>query len=120
MGSICKCPTLDSKTCQSEVTFTSKNMMSQGQEKFNNQFVSPFQDQRFRTFYIIYPKNENDLVQLLEQLQVLNQDQLFEIEEYYQQSQENERNEVNSHFNLNCISDGSFNYIHLTSNQEKK
>ncbi|CAD8164535.1 unnamed protein product [Paramecium pentaurelia] len=117
MGSICKCQAFDLQSCQNELTFASKNKRQQEQMILKNKLGVPFQDENLKVFYIIYPKNENDFVQLFKQLEVINKNEQYEIEEYYQVSQRSQNNEIDSNFNLNGVSDGSFKQMHLTSDK---
>ncbi|CAK74808.1 unnamed protein product (macronuclear) [Paramecium tetraurelia] len=120
MGSICKCQTFDLKSCQNEITITSKNTQKQEQRTLKKKISNSFQDQNLKVFYIVYPKNENDFAQLFKQLEVINKNEQYEIEEYYQESQGSQIEEIESYFNLNGLSVGSFKQMQITSDKEQK
>ncbi|CAD8160897.1 unnamed protein product [Paramecium octaurelia] len=120
MGSICQCQTFDLKSCQNEITIASKNTKKQEQRTVKKKISTPYQDQNLKVFYIIYPKNEHDFVQLVKQLEVINKNEQYEIEEYCQVSQGSQIEEIESYFNLNGLSVGSFKQMHITSDKEQK
>ncbi|CAD8149507.1 unnamed protein product [Paramecium octaurelia] len=118
MGSTCKCEFRKNETPESEITYLSKNKHFKQQKKLNDQPTMACLMQNVRAFYIIYPKKNENLIQLQQHLQEINKHDEFEIEECFELISDNSYHNVESCFNINGISYGSFKMINPTSEKE--
>ncbi|CAD8099861.1 unnamed protein product [Paramecium sonneborni] len=64
-------------------------------------------------FFIIYPKNQNQRNDLILQLQDLNRNNNYFIEEYSQMISQSIENQYESYFSLDGLSEGSFNVFRI-------
>ncbi|CAK90479.1 unnamed protein product (macronuclear) [Paramecium tetraurelia] len=89
-----------------------KYRMCSKSNKSRNATNSPITIERPH-FFIIYPKNENQLNDLVLQLQNLNRNNNYFIEEYSQMTSQQEESKYESNFALEGISEGSFNVFRI-------
>ncbi|CAD8103478.1 unnamed protein product [Paramecium primaurelia] len=118
MGSTCKCEFRRTETLESEITYLSKNKHFKQQKKLNDQPTMACLMSNVRAFYIIYPKKNENLISLQQHLQDLNKQNEYEIEECFELISENSYHNVESCFNINGISYGSFKLINPSSEKE--
>ncbi|CAD8183397.1 unnamed protein product [Paramecium octaurelia] len=64
-------------------------------------------------FFIIYPKNQHQRNDLILQLQDLNRNNNYFIEEYSQMTSQSLESKFESNFSLNEVSEGSFNVFRV-------
>ncbi|CAD8169171.1 unnamed protein product [Paramecium pentaurelia] len=64
-------------------------------------------------FFIIYPRNQNQRNDLILQLQDLNRNNNYYIEEYSQMTSQSIESKYESNFSLNEVSEGSFNVFRI-------
>ncbi|CAD8072578.1 unnamed protein product [Paramecium sonneborni] len=118
MGSTCKCEFKRTETLQSEITYSSKNKNFKQTKILNDQPTMACLMQNVKGFYIIYPKKNQNLHILQQQLQEINKHDEYQIEECFELISNNSNHNVESFFNINGISYGSFKMINPASEKE--